>query len=174
MNGHIRTASATVVVLFSVLAMSPLPVHAQAACFSAFNGTVFFVFNISGATVDHRVVSPLSGRVSGTLSACAGLSEWPVVGSAILNASGTQATLAFRSFTVDAAGCGATDNIVALTLPVGSGTLQMNNVRSNFSNTTTLNMIPCSAAPASEDGSANGVGLVPRGTVDVLGNVLPE
>src|SRR5215472_4343316 len=72
MNGYIRTSSATVVVLFSLLAVLPLPVHAQAACFSAFNGTVFYVFNISGATVDHRVVSPLSGRVSGALSACAG------------------------------------------------------------------------------------------------------
>ncbi len=129
-------------------------------CFTAFGGTVTYAFN---AKVTSK--KALSGRIFGSLASCAGLTAWPIVGSAFTNASKTQITLAFRAMTVDAAACGAVDHIVTLSLPGLTGNLELHNDRNSVSNTSAITVADCPAAipPA----------VVPRsvGGADVFGNV---
>jgi hypothetical protein len=49
--------------------------------------------------------------------------------------------------TVDAAGCGAVDEIAALSPTTLSGPFQLHNDRNNFSNTNTLTPAPCVPVP---------------------------
>jgi hypothetical protein len=161
--------TAVALVALVLVAGSAVKSDAQELCFSGFGGTVFYVFNAAGLTSVGRVVSPLAGRISGTpgtLAQCAGLSEWPIFGSAVV--SGGQVTLAFRAMTVDAAACGAVDNIANFNLFTGSGSLQIFNQRSGFSNTTTFTSISCANAPgaSAEDAPSLGGDLT-----DPLGNV---
>lgn len=174
MKRSIRVAMLALLGLFVIMACSAVDANAQQSCFTGFSGSVFYVFNVANLTSVGRVVSPLAGRVSGALAACAGLSEWPIFGSAILNVAGTQAILAFRVMTVDTTNCGAVDNIVVLNLLTGSGPLQLFNQRTVFSNTTTLTAISCALAPpdsGGDDFTPAAASVLAPGVVDQLGNV---
>jgi hypothetical protein len=175
MNRHIGRCCLTVLILGALLALSSPTAQGQEICLSAFGGRSFYVFNLSNLTEVGRILSPISGRISGDgLAACAGLSEWPIVGSAVLSIGGNEATLAFRAFTVDALSCGATDNIAVIDLATGTGPLQLNNVRSHFGNSTTMTVIPCGTAAASlGDETTAPRSTLPAGTVDVQGNASP-
>ncbi|HUY18355.1 MAG TPA: hypothetical protein VMV15_03935 [Candidatus Binataceae bacterium] len=107
-------------------------------CFSLFNGTVTLEVNSSV-----KATGPLNGREFGTgLASCAGLSAWPIIGSAFRSASG-DIVLAWRAMTVDTSSCGAVDFIVDLSGKPLSGTALLHNDRSDFSNSTTMTKVAC-------------------------------
>ena len=74
--------------------------------------------------------------------------------------------LGYRAMTVDAAGCGAVDEIAALNPSTLSGPFQLHNDRNNFSNTSTLTPAPCAAVPL----LANQAAPVASGQKDQAGN----
>jgi hypothetical protein len=152
--------------------VSPLLLGSRAAraddevCFKAFGGAIRYVLNIRSLTVVDRVTSPVSGRVFGNgLAPCAGLSEWPLVGSMIIGQLATRATIAFRAFTVDADTCGAVDHIVDLTLTTGFGAVQIHNDRNNASNASSFLIADCGTIATSTDAPA-----VAPGEPDIFGN----
>jgi hypothetical protein len=116
-----------------------------ATCFSAFSGGVHYNFAdpLTSFTTPGTYSTP--GVLFGSLSSCAGLAKWPIVGTVTVTA--TSVVLAFRALTVDAAGCGATDNIVSLTPKKLSGTLQLHNDRNNFSNSSAFANGVCTTPP---------------------------
>ncbi len=123
-------------------------------CFSLFSGEVTLEVNSSVTSS-----GALSGRVfGGGLSSCGGLSAWPIVGSAFKNNSGG-ITLAVRSMTVDAAGCGAVDYLVPLAGKPLSGPAQFHNDRNNVSSTTTMTQVACpKPLPGAQPGAASMTG----------------
>lgn len=150
---RIRIAAAVILALL----LSSIPVFATNQCFTAFSGSVTFVFQKPVTNTTYAV----KGRVFGALSSCFGLSAWPVVGSSFK--SGGNVVVAFRSFTVDAPTCGATDWITNLSGSPLSGPADLHNDRTNFSNSTTLTQVSCSDVisnsrkpPAGRDVFGNG------------------
>jgi hypothetical protein len=139
------------------------PASAQ-SCFTAFGGSVHYQFTLSPATLKAPGIRNLAGVVFGALAACAGQTHWPVVGTAVSNAK--VVVLGYRAMTVDAAGCGAVDEIAALNPSTLSGPFQLHNDRSNFSNTSTLTPAPCAAVPL----LANQAAPVASGQKDQAGN----
>jgi hypothetical protein len=137
-----RRSMAGAIAIFAGLALT----QAQAStCFSAFGGSVHYNFAPPLASFTTPGTYSTPGVVFGSLSPCAGLSKWPIVGTVTVTA--TSVVLGFRTFTVDAASCGAVDNIVSLTPKLLSGTLQLHNDRNNFSNTSAFVNGPCVAPP---------------------------
>jgi hypothetical protein len=122
-----------------IIAAAPMA-HAV-TCFSAFGGTVNYNFNLTTANFSTVGTYAAPGVTFGALSPCAGLSKWPVMGT--LTVSKTSAVLAWRAETVDAAGCGAVDEIVGMTPGHLTGTLQLHNDRNNFSNTSAFTQTAC-------------------------------
>jgi hypothetical protein len=115
-------------------------------CLSAFDGTVRYQFTIEFE--EHNATEiVLKGRTFGALASCAGLSEWPLIGT-LLPLGKTSSTLGWRAFTVDADNCGAVDFIVAFDNNTGTGSLQLHNDRNNFGNTSTVTEVACSTGPA--------------------------
>ena len=104
------------------------------------------------------------GVVFGALAACAGQTHWPLVGTAVAN--NKVVVLGFRAMTVDAAGCGAVDEIAALSPTTLSGPFQLHNDRNNFSNTNTLTPAPCVPVPSLAAQAAPAV----AGQKDTAGN----
>ncbi len=126
------------------------------------DGTVHYQFSIKRHLPSGDGAFPLQGRVFGALVSCAGLAQWPVMGTVVVD--GEQIVLAFRAMTVDAATCGAIDYIVHLDSATLSGPLQLYNNRKDFSNESTL-------APATCTSPATTVGPVRRSIgVDSQGN----
>lgn len=136
-------------------------------CFTAFGGTVHYQFSLDGCPPSGDGAFSLHGRVFGALVPCAGLGQWPVVGTAVVD--GAQIVLGFRAMTVDAASCGAVDYIVRLDPATLVGSLQLHNGRNDFSNESTLAPVACARppAPAGFDRRA------PRGGADPQGNPAP-
>lgn len=131
-------------------------------CFTGFDGTVHYQFSIKKHLPSSDGAFPLQGRVFGALVSCAGLAQWPVMGTVVVD--GEQLILAFRAMTVDAATCGAIDYIVHLDSATLSGPLQLYNNRKDFSNESTL-------IPATCTSPATTVGPVQRSIgVDSQGN----
>jgi hypothetical protein len=114
-------------------------------CFTAFGGSIHHQF--AGTIAAFRAIGTrnLAGVTFGTLSSCAGLTHWPLVGTEVAN--GRSIILGFRAMTVDVTGCGAVDNIVALNPRSLSGPLQLHNDRNNFSNSSTLVPAACVVPP---------------------------
>jgi hypothetical protein len=77
--------------------------------------------------------------------------------------------LGYRAMTVDAAGCGAVDEIAPLSPSTLAGPLQLHNDRNNFSNTSTLTPAPCVAVPL----LASQAAPVASGQKDQAGNSAP-
>jgi len=126
-----------------------------------FNGSVHLQLETTAAALKAPGTLSIGGRIFGALSPCAGLNQWPVIATKVTK--GTQVILAYRAMTVDAAACGAVDEIANLAAATLSGPLQLHNDRNNFSNTTTLVAAPCAnplakaaAAPAGKDTQGNG------------------
>jgi hypothetical protein len=120
------------------------PASAQ-ACFTAFGGSVHYQFTLTPAQLKAPGIRNVAGVVFGALAACAGQTHWPLVGTAVANSR--VVVLGYRAMTVDAAGCGAVDDIAALSPTTLSGPFQLHNDRNNFSNTSTLTPAPCVAVP---------------------------
>jgi len=124
------------------MAMAPLSQAAE-VCFTTFGGATHVQLKGTANRLKAAGAKNVSGRIFGsTLAPCAGLNQWPVVGTAVT--AGNQVILAFRAMTVDAAACGAVDEIVTLDATTLSGPLQLHNDRNDFSNTTTMVSAPCS------------------------------
>lgn len=141
-------------------------------CFTAFNGKVHYQFSLDGRLPSSDGAFPLQGRVFGALISCAGLAQWPVMGTVVVD--GDQIVLAFRAMTVDAATCGAIDYIVHLDSATLSGPLQLYNNRKDFSNASTLTLAACanpSALINPSQRSLRGNGF--NGGVDPQGNPAP-
>src|SRR4029077_2203006 len=102
-------------------------------CFSVFGGAVQIQFKGNFSKLGYH---PATGVTFGALSSCAGLSHWPVVGAAYTEAGSI--VLGFRAETVGAWTRGAPDWIVSLDPTTLSGSAQLHNDRTNFSNTTTM------------------------------------
>ena len=120
--------------------------QAQAStCFSAFSGSVHYNFEdpLTSFTTPGTYSAP--GVAFGGLSPCAGLKKWPIVGTVTVTASSV--VLAYRVLSVDAAGCGAVDEIVGMTPKKLSGTLQLHNDRNNFSNSSAFACGTCTTPP---------------------------
>ncbi len=118
---------------------------AAGTCFTAFGGSVHYQFAEPANSFKTPGIINVSGVTFGALSSCAGLTHWPLVGTAVSN--GKTTVLAFRAMTVAATGCGAVDEIVSLNSTTLSGALQLHNDRNNFSNTTTLVQAACVSVP---------------------------
>ncbi|HTS35636.1 MAG TPA: hypothetical protein VMH04_08195 [Candidatus Solibacter sp.] len=142
--------------ILATMLAGPGSAWAAPQCFSPFSG-VYIMF-------EQPVTSTLGavhGRSWGALASCAGLSSWPLVGSAHYSkADGL--VVAFRVFTVDAATCGAIDYIGTLSGSTLSGPFQLFNQRTNFGNSGTWTEIPCPAPPEEP--------IKPVAGVDVNGN----
>ena len=121
------------------------PALAQ-ACFTAFGGSVHYQFSLTPAALRAPGIRNVAGVVFGGLAPCAGQTHWPLVGTAVANAK--VVVLGYRAMTVDAAGCGAVDEIAALSPSTLAGPLQLHNDRNNFSNTRTA-----AASLSSNDGA---------------------
>ena len=126
-------------------------------CFTAFGGSVSFVFQKPVTNTTYAV----KGRTFGALASCFGLSAWPIVGSSYK--SGSNVVVAFRAMTVDAPNCGAVDWITNLSGSPLSGPADLHNDRTNFSNSTTLTQVSCTDVmskdrkpPAGRDALGNG------------------
>jgi hypothetical protein len=130
------------IAVFPILA-GATPALAQ-ACFTAFGGSIQYQFTVT-PTLKAPGIRSTPGVVFGALAACAGQTHWPLVGTAVAN--NRVVVLGFRAMTVDAAGCGAVDEIAALNPTTLSGPFQLHNDRNNFSNTSTLTPAPCVAVP---------------------------
>lgn len=148
-----------------LIAAAPIADAAE-VCFTAFGGSVHYQFKTSTNRLKAVGTKPIAGRVFGALAACAGLTQWPITGTAISRSS--QIILGFRAMTVDAAACGAVDLIVDLDPATLSGPLQLHNDRNNGSNTSTL--VPAACINPLALGEA---GLLAAGQADVQGNVVP-
>jgi hypothetical protein len=133
---------------------APPPPAAQ--CFQPFSG-VFIMFNKPVTSTS----TAQNGRVFGSLSGCAGLVSWPIVGSSHVSRT-DGLVLAFRAFTVDAGSCGAVDWIGTLKGTPLSGPFQLWNQRTSFGNTGTWTQVACPAPPEQP-------AVIPAGT-DALGN----
>jgi hypothetical protein len=131
------------IAVFPILA-GATPALAQ-ACFTAFGGSIHYQFTLTPAQLKAPGIRSTPGVVFGALAACAGQTHWPLVGTAVAN--NRVVVLGFRAMTVDAAGCGAVDEIAALNPTTLSGPFQLHNDRNNFSNTSTLTPAPCVAVP---------------------------
>ena len=136
-------------------------------CFTAFGGSVHYQFTASVANFKQRGIRNVAGVVFGALSPCAGLTHWPLVGTE--DSNGREVVLGFRAITVDAAGCGAVDEIASLNPSTLDGPLQLHNDRNNFSNTNALTLASCVTAPLLAAEAAP----VARGQKDPGGNSLP-
>ena len=128
----------------SPIFLGAIPASAQ-ACFTAFGGSTHFQFSLSAAALKAPGIRNVSGVVFGALAPCAGQTHWPVVGTVVAN--NRVVVLGYRAMTVDAAGCGAVDEIAVLNPNNLTGPLQLHNDRTNFSNTNTLTPAPCVAVP---------------------------
>jgi hypothetical protein len=138
---------------FTAAALGAAPLaQAGQTCFSGFSGTVHYNFAASSAKFTTPGTHSMPGIVFGSLASCAGLSEWPLVGTVTVTSSAT--ILAFRAMTVDASGCGAVDEIVSMPPSTLSGTLQLHNDRNNFSNSTAFSVSTCTAPPAAAAAAA--------------------
>jgi hypothetical protein len=147
----------SIAVLVGVALFAPGLALAAPQCFSPFSGVyVRFEQPVTDSTVARN------GRIWGSLSSCAGLSSWPVVGNSY-HSKTDGLVLAFRAFTVDANTCGATDWIGTLKGKPLSGPFQLFNQRTNFGNSGTWTEITCPTPP--QDGAKSPAG------VDVLGNI---
>jgi len=136
-----RTAAGAIAIATS-LALS----DAQAAtCFSAFSGSVHYNFAEPLTSFTTPGTYSTAGVEFGSLSPCAGLKKWPIVGTVTVTASSV--VLAYRVLSVDAAGCGAVDEIVSMTPKKLSGTLQLHNDRNNFSNSSAFANGTCATPP---------------------------
>jgi hypothetical protein len=132
--------------------MAP-PAEAASTCFNGFGGTIHYNFAVAPTTFATPGTFSTPVVEFDKLSSCAGLKKWPIVGTVTVTA--TSVVLAFRALTVDAAGCGATDNIVGMSPRKLSGSLQLHNDRSDFSNTGTFVEASCvTPPPASADATA--------------------
>ena len=153
-----RTSSAAVVIAaVSVLGASPASAD---VCFTGFSGTVHYQFagTLAGFKTLGQRAAP--GVIFGSLSSCAGLTHWPLVGAESVKS--TSIVLGFRAMTVDASGCGAVDYIVSLDPVKLTGTMQLHNDRNNFSNSTALQPATCATVPA--------LALSAPGVSDAAGN----
>lgn len=147
----------SVVVSAALLALPPAA--SADTCFTAFGGGVHIQFKESIVTPGYH---PLMGVIFGGLVFCAGLTHWPVVGSAYTESGSI--VVAYRAMTVDAASCGATDNIANLDPATLTGPLEMHNDRRKFSNTSTLTKSDCATPPpASATPPAHAAGRDPNG-----------
>jgi hypothetical protein len=120
------------------------PASAQ-ACFTSFGGTVHYQFSLTPAQLRAPGIHSTPGVVFGALAACAGQTHWPLVGTAVAN--NRVVVLGFRAMTMDAAGCGAVDEIAALNPTTLTGPFQLHNDRNNVSNTNTLTAAACVPVP---------------------------
>jgi hypothetical protein len=136
-------------------------------CFTAFEGTVYYQFSLNGRLPSNAVAFPLQGRVFGALVPCAGLGQWPVMGTVVVD--GGQIVLGFRAMTVDAASCGAVDYIARLDPATLTGPLQLHNGRNDFSNQSTLTPGACARPPAPGEPGQR----APRIAADPQGNPAP-
>jgi hypothetical protein len=134
-------------------------------CFTSFSGTVHIQLETTTAALQAQGTQSFGGRIFGSLSPCAGLNQWPVIATKVTK--GTQVILAFRAMTVDAASCGAVDEIAKLASGTLSGPLQLHNDRNNFSNTSTL-------VPAACTNPAAAAALAAPAGKDKQGNVVPK
>lgn len=150
----------------AILCLSMCPAAWAELCFTSFGGTVHLQFATTAVALRAVGTQTFGGRVFGALAPCAGLREWPV--TATKDSKSGQIILAFRAMTVDAAGCGAVDEIVNLNPRTLSGPLQLHNDRNNFSNTSTLVPAAC-IAPLSK---AAPLALEPK-KQDLQGNTVP-
>jgi hypothetical protein len=135
---------------------------AAQTCFTAFKGTIHYQFDGDVVSAGNHA---LNGVEFGALSNCAGLRKWPMVGTAVNTP--TALVLGWRSFTLDAAGCGAADFIVNLSPKTLAGPLQNHNDRTNVSKTDRLVHAPCITPPAAA--AAVGANTVTKGN-DANGN----
>jgi hypothetical protein len=135
-------------------------------CFTAFNGDVYYQFDITTAELKAKGTSTFGGRTFGKLVTCAGLNWWPITATKVRK--GNKIILAFRAMTVDSNNCGAVDHIVTLNPVTLSGPLELHNDRKNFGNSSTLVpaacIVPSSVASFATFGS---------GETDPQGNVMP-
>jgi len=136
-------------------------------CFTAFEGTVHYQFSLQGRPPSGDGAFPLQGRVFGALVPCAGLGQWPVTGTLVVD--GDQIVMGFRALTVDAASCGAVDYIVRLDPATLAGPLQLHNNRKDFSNESTLVPAACARPPAPIEPGQRRLG----GGADPQGNPAP-
>ncbi len=148
-NTCIRTLAASALVSITLAA----PLANAETCFSAFTGTVHYNFSVAATKFATPGTFSAPGVVFGSLSACAGLSKWPIIGTATVTK--TSVVLAFRAMTVDATSCGATDDIVTGMTPASlSGTLQLDNLRTNFGNTSAFAQSTCTTPPPKAEAEA--------------------
>ena len=143
-------------------ALSANPALAE-TCFSAFGGSVHYNFPIASTKFTTPGIYSTPGVIFGSLSSCAGLLKWPLIGTVVVTK--TQAILAFRAMTVDASSCGAVDSIVNLSINPLSGPLQLHNDRTNFSNSTTFTVSTCTTPPVNDAAP-----FVPKSGRDAEGN----
>jgi len=116
---------------------------ATQTCFTWNSGSTHLQFN---SAFTGSGLHALTGVEFGGLSPCAGLSHWPVFGTAFTK--GNTIVMGFRAETVDADGCGAVDYIVKLALSTMSGPLQLHNDRTDSSNKNRLVPASCTGVPA--------------------------
>lgn len=118
---------------------------AATTCFSAFGGSVQYQFVGKSTFFSTPGMHAIPGVVFGSLSSCAGLSFWGVVGTVVND--GKTTVLGLRDETADATNCGAVDVTVQLSQTTLSGPLQLYNERTNFGNTSTLAPAKCLPVP---------------------------
>eukprot|EP01121_Diplochlamys_sp_Union-15-3_P022567 TRINITY_DN965_c0_g1_i1.p1 TRINITY_DN965_c0_g1~~TRINITY_DN965_c0_g1_i1.p1 ORF type:complete len:170 (-),score=26.69 TRINITY_DN965_c0_g1_i1:72-581(-) len=142
------------------------------ACFSVFGGSI--VYELRFQTIDILTDTSFNvyGTLSGSLSPCFGLNEWPCFGSAFLSKNGTSGSdllvLALHSQTLDATNCGSTDEIATIDLSLGSGLFNLWNQRTNFGNSGAINKIDCDSI--GELRAATSFKALSPGDLDARGN----
>jgi hypothetical protein len=138
-----KTATRRTLAIVAGLALFATTSLANAeTCFTIFGGAVNVQFKQSFTKQGYH---PATGVIFGSLTGCAGLTHWPVMGAAYTEKNSI--VLAFRAETVDAATCGAGDWIANLDPVTLTGPIQLHNDRTNFSNTDTLTSSECVAVP---------------------------
>jgi hypothetical protein len=133
-----KSKSTAAIALAAFLLIVPWPASAKSKqCFAVFGGATTIEVN---SPVTNSAA--LTGRIFGGLTSCAGLSAWPIVGSAFKSQSGA-IEFAFRVMTVDDSGCGAVDWIVPLSGGPLSGTAQFRNDHNDSTGSTTMTQVAC-------------------------------